>query len=50
VQSTPQRRTATAQPVSAQRLSPVGWWAFEGSSMPIRRLRLRRLSHYCWSV
>ena len=32
------------------RLSPVGWWAFEGSSMPSRRLRSRRLSHYCWSV
>jgi hypothetical protein len=32
------------------RLSPVAWWAFEGSSMPSRRPRLRRLSHYCWSV
>jgi predicted kinase len=32
------------------RLSPVAWWAFEGFSMPSRRLRLRRLSHYCWSV
>jgi hypothetical protein len=31
-------------------LSPVAWWAFDGFSMPSRRPRLRRLSHYCWSV
>jgi hypothetical protein len=32
------------------RLSPVAWWTFEGFSMSSRRPRLRRLSHYCWSV
>jgi len=36
--------------LESQGLSPVAWWTFEGSSMPSRRLRLRRLSHYCWSL
>src|SRR5829696_4064650 len=27
-------------------LSPVAWWAFDGFSMPSRRPRSRRLSHY----
>ena len=34
----------------AARLSPVGWWAFEGSSMLSHRSVERRQSHYCWSV
>jgi len=38
------------RPAATLRLSPVAWWVFEGSSMPGRRLGLRRLSHYCWSV
>jgi hypothetical protein len=31
-------------------LSLVGWWAFEGSSMPSHRPVGRRQSHYRWPV